>query len=687
MAGVELLMAKWREIWKRKTRPAAGASASDLAALRQQIDALQASRRETEERLAKIFEHSNDAILLIDPMQDQILDANPKAGRMLGYSRQELLFIGISAIHPHQMPEMMAFAQSVLVQGHGWTDKLTCATKTGQFVPAEMSAAVANIQGRRCIVAAIRDVTGRKWAEDALRAIVEGTASTTGADFFRSLVRHLAAALQVRDALVAEHTDPATAQVRTLAFWTDGSFGENIVYTLRGTPGEKVAQGAICYYPESVPSLFPEQKGIQAYLAVPLYGSGGDVLGHLAVRHDQAMRHQAHGISILKVFAARAGAELERQRAEDMLAHRAQEMADLYEVSLEINAQSDLPTLLRVIVQRAAGLLGARQGEIYLSQPDGETLELAAVHNQNERPEVTLRLGQGLPGRVAQTGEPLMSSDDHSRQALGVPLKRGDQLIGVLSVLDDERGGFDEDEVQLLCLFANQAAVAIENARLRQRAEQAAVREERGRLSRELHDSVTQSLYSLTLLAEGWRRLAGAGRLPNVDEPLTELGEIAQQALKEMRLLVYELRPPELEKEGLLGALHRRLGAVEERAGVEARLMADKVVELPEPVEQMLYRIAQEALNNALKHAAATSVTVYLRTDDERVELEVVDDGRGFDPDATGAGGGIGLSSMRERVEKLAGTLTIHSKPGEGTRVMVSVKTPGKRRASRGTRQ
>jgi PAS domain S-box-containing protein len=668
-------MFKWRGIWRHKTRPAADASAAELAALRQQIDALQASRCEAEERLAKIFEHSNDAILLIDPMRDEILDANPKASRMLGYSHQEFLSIGISAIHPHQVPEMMAFAQSVLAQGHGWTDQLTCATKSGERVPAEMSAAVANIQGRRCIVAALRDVTGRKWAEDALRAIVEGTASTTGADFFRSLVRHLAAALQVRDALVAEHTDPATAQVRTLALWTNGGLGENLTYTLRGTPGEKVVQGAICYYPGGVSSLFPGQEGIQAYLAVPLYGSGGDVLGHLAVRHDQAMRHQAHGISILKVFAARAGAELERQRAQDMLARRAQEMAGLYEVSLEINAQPDLSTLLHVLVQRAAGLMGARQGEIYLSQPDGETLELAAVHNQpQERLGATPRLGQGLPGRVAQAGKPLTSGDDHTPQALGVPLKCGDRLIGVLSVLDDERAAFDADAVRLLCLFATQATAAIENTRLRQRAEQAAVREERGRLSRELHDSVTQSLYSLTLLAEGWRRLAEAGRLPNVNEPLTELGEIAQQALKEMRLLVYELRPPELEKEGLMGALHRRLGAVEKRAGVEARLVADEVLELPAPVEQTLYRIAQEALNNALKHAAATSVTVYLRTHNQGVELEVVDDGQGFDPGASGAGSGIGLSSMQERAEKLGGTLTIHSRPGEGTHVIVNTK-------------
>jgi signal transduction histidine kinase len=162
--------------------------------------------------------------------------------------------------------------------------------------------------------------------------------------------------------------------------------------------------------------------------------------------------------------------------------------------------------------------------------------------------------------------------------------------------------------------------------------------------------------------------------LERVEEHLTRLGEIAQQALKEMRLLVYQLRPLALQREGLVGALQQRLDAVEGRVGMEARLMAQKLVELPAPAEEGLYRIALEALNNILKHAAATSVTVYIRAEEERVELEVVDDGQGFDPDAVSDRGGMGLASMRERAEKLGGSLTVLSAPGEGTRIKVSVE-------------
>jgi signal transduction histidine kinase len=197
---------------------------------------------------------------------------------------------------------------------------------------------------------------------------------------------------------------------------------------------------------------------------------------------------------------------------------------------------------------------------------------------------------------------------------------------------------------------------------------------ERERLARELHDSVTQSLYSVTLLSEAGRQLAEAGDLVRIGGYLERLGEISQQALREMRLLVYELRPLVLRREGLAGALQQRLDAVEKRAGVDARLLVEGEGELPSPVEEALYRIAQEALNNALKHASANNVTVYVRSRDGLVELEVVDDGVGFDLSAVEERGGLGLTSMRERAEKIGGKLDIISAPGKGTRVRACTK-------------
>ncbi len=195
--------------------------------------------------------------------------------------------------------------------------------------------------------------------------------------------------------------------------------------------------------------------------------------------------------------------------------------------------------------------------------------------------------------------------------------------------------------------------------------------QERQRLARELHDSVTQSLYSVTLLAETGRRLAAAGDLQRATDYLARVGETGQQALKEMRLLVYELRPLALEREGLVGALQLRLDAVERRAGVDARLRLEGSVALAPAIEAELYNIAQEALNNALKHAGAAVVMVTIRSVDGAIELIVADQGRGFNPAAARDSGGLGLVSIRERAERLGATVTIASRPGQGTAVCV----------------
>jgi signal transduction histidine kinase len=220
--------------------------------------------------------------------------------------------------------------------------------------------------------------------------------------------------------------------------------------------------------------------------------------------------------------------------------------------------------------------------------------------------------------------------------------------------------------------------VQVEEA-LRKSEMDKAVAAERNRLARELHDSVTQSLYSLTLLAAAGQRMIQAGDLRQIAGNQARLGEIAQQALQEMRLLVYELRPLALESEGLIGALEQRLETVERRAGIQARVLMEGEVELTPNLEEELYGIAQEALNNALKHAGASQVVLSVRATEESVALEVTDDGQGFDMADIQEAGGLGLISLQERADKIGGQLTIHSTPGAGTKVGVSVQLTAER--------
>jgi signal transduction histidine kinase len=239
-------------------------------------------------------------------------------------------------------------------------------------------------------------------------------------------------------------------------------------------------------------------------------------------------------------------------------------------------------------------------------------------------------------------------------------------LASFIAIIREAETAREELQKQQIELLETQEA-------LRQSELEKAVTAERSRLARDLHDSVTQSLYSLTLFSEAARHLAKEQGYKNIEQQIKQIGVIGLQALKEMRLLVYELQPPELERGGLVRALRRRLEAVEGRAGVEARVEVEEFVRLPGSVEQELFRIAQEALNNSLKHAAAASVVVYLCQDSGCIEMEIVDDGVGFKPGQLDSGG-MGLKNIRERTERLGGTMIVHSKLGEGTNIKVVIE-------------
>ena len=273
--------------------------------------------------------------------------------------------------------------------------------------------------------------------------------------------------------------------------------------------------------------------------------------------------------------------------------------------------------------------------------------------------------GYDRPGLVLQEARTLMA----------VPLLFKNQVVGVLVLAHRQPEHFDRRTMDLAQAFANQVAIALVNAELYEKAGEAATLEERARLARELHDSATQALYSATLFSEAGKELAAAGDLESAQHYLSRVSEAVHQALKDLRLVIYQLRPPVLEKEGLVRALQQRLDAVEKRAGMDARLISDELPPLPDQVAEGLYRIAQEALNNVLKHAQTDAVSVTIRADGESVALEVVDDGQGFDTEAVRAGGGMGLVGMHERAAQLGGDLTIDSAPDQGTKVKVTVET------------
>ena len=298
-----------------------------------------------------------------------------------------------------------------------------------------------------------------------------------------------------------------------------------------------------------------------------------------------------------------------------------------------------------------------------------------------------LKVGsEGITGWVAHTGQvafvPDVMQDPRyvwmqgslTRSELTVPITVKGQTIGVLDAQSEQLNGFDQTDVEMLQALANQAGIAIENVRLHEQAKHVAVLEERQRLARDLHDSVTQSLYGVNLYAEAAAGHLALGQLDQARQHLDDIQKTAQESLNEIRLLIYELRPPILEQEGLVVALQNRLYSVESRAELKSNFESNLEERLPLVMEEGLYRIAQEALNNTLKHAHAKNIEVSILRDNGTLTMEISDDGEGFDPATACQEGCLGIFSMQERASVQDWDLSLESSPGAGTRIRVEVK-------------
>lgn len=398
---------------------------------------------------------------------------------------------------------------------------------------------------------------------------------------------------------------------------------------------------------------------------------------------------------LLNIVADVAGIALHRMKVLEMLEQRIDDrtraLSALYDVTSISIRSLDLQEILDQSLQKVVEAMVSEIGIIHLLDEAGPTLRLASLQcmdPQMVQEGFNRSRGYSLAYEVLYGKKaiviPELSSDQNASTLeskvigspyAGVPIRARDGILGVLSVIGTPGSVYNEEAISLLASIADQIGMVIENAQLNRQAQQAAILSERHRLARDLHDAVTQSLYSVNLMAAtGQKMLENDGDKEKIALTLKRLGMTAHQALKEMRLLLYELRPFTLEKVGLVGALRQRLEAVEKRAEIKTQLRADDLPELPSRVEEGLYFIAQEALNNALKHADSKKTEVNIHCDEGWIELEVCDYGKGFMLHDQDQGQGMGLASMKERAAALGGELLITTQPGKGTCVSVRVK-------------
>ncbi|WP_338675721.1 GAF domain-containing sensor histidine kinase [Streptomyces sp. SCSIO 30461] len=266
---------------------------------------------------------------------------------------------------------------------------------------------------------------------------------------------------------------------------------------------------------------------------------------------------------------------------------------------------------------------------------------------------------------------------------LGLPVKDGDETIGALFLANKrcpkppgrrgETCGFTEEDEELLAILAQHAAIALTNARLYERSRELTIAEERSRLAHELHDAVSQKLFSLRLTAQAAAALVDRDPLRAKGE-LQQVAGLAAEAADELRAAVVELRPAALDEDGLVNTLRTQIQVLDRAHTARVTFEAQGVRALPASQEEALLRVAQEALHNALRHSGAERVAVSLCRKGQGAVLSVTDDGSGFEPASVRrAGRHLGLVSMRDRAGGVGGTLTVESAPGEGTAIEMEV--------------
>jgi len=359
------------------------------------------------------------------------------------------------------------------------------------------------------------------------------------------------------------------------------------------------------------------------------------------------------------------------------------------EAMVGLAGEPDLGPVLERLVHAARDLVGARYAALGIPDGEGGFDAFITVGMSDELIDAIgpLPRTHGLLAAMLTDPAPYRTHDiaadprfewwpaAHPRMSsfLGVPLMFKGDIVGAF-YLTDKEGGFDQDDEDLVRVLAAHAAVVVEHARLYEASRERSISEERDRLARDLHDALTQRLFSLNLMLE-----ATATRVvADPDAARASLGqarELVEAALGELRSLIFELRPPVLEMDGLVGSVRKHAELLSRAHGLDLRVEAtgrdDKIA--PD-VERHLFRILQEALSNVVRHASATGASVRIDVRAGEVSVVVQDDGVGFDPEARAINARrLGLTSMRERAESLGGRFEVVSAPGQGTTVTARV--------------
>jgi PAS domain S-box-containing protein len=681
-----------------------------------------------EEQYRGVFEATSDGLVIIDD-DGNVVEVNPAFCAMHGYTHEEM--IGIDPrrfVHPDSHDKLAQFFETVR-SGQQFFTRAMDVRKDGTAFNVEVHGTRFMYKGQPHILGVVIDITEQARACELLEQRV--AERTQELSTLLEISNNVASTLELKPLL-----NKILEQLKFVANYSRAAIlvldGEELITLDARADGEGHAsfarrrfalnQGGALWqtlltrepvivpdvqedndntqaYSRAISELLAANPSVKSWMAVPLV-LHDKVVGLLSLSYTEPGYYTPRHARLAMTVANQATIAIENARLYEQAQETAHKTAALAQSASQVAYGGDLQTTLDMMCRHVVDVTGASAAAVVLRDPETGLERMIGSHG----------LPDGYAGAlndILATGVPLILQDAFSgrkpmfrrgmRESIATseayaPLHRymeqveWDMVVAVPMIYRDVHAGvllsyhpptskIGEAELTFHTIIADQAAVAVENARLLNEARDKAGLEERQRLARELHDSVTQALFSMSLIARSAEMMMLRENTPpaQILEKLSDLRQLTQGALAEMRALIFELRPGALEEEGLVEALRKHAAAIQGRELLPVQLVVDPEQTIPRlkpAAEEALYRISQEAVHNVVKHARATQVEIRVGTRDGNIVLEVQDNGSGFNTDSVPAGH-MGLGTMRERAEALGGQYIVRSAPGEGTTITV----------------
>lgn len=660
--------------------------------------------------LRQLVAEAHDGIGVLDE-QLRFVHVNPAGCEILGRRLVDLIGTNSVLVAPPDSVAGAGVMRGELVDPSVGRGTATIVRPDGREREIEVTFRSLSVRGRQLAGGVFRDVTDIRRAERWSTAFARITSGIAGAGGSEHIVEELSRG-------VVE----ATGMLACAVVLLDGFTGRLSVAGAHGLPHEYGrrfdaavedgldlpaaqafrAEGVDVRGADTDPALtadttWQRNPPWDTIVSAPMR-VGGRPVGVLMGFLPATLRPDVDLLAFMDAIGDQAAVAVENRRlfAEATEASRRQEV--LIEAGLTLALELSLPSVLTRIVEFACAVAGASYGALGVLGPDGHLDEFVThgVTDEQRRSIGPLLIQTGLLGELVREARPvrLRRLQDHPSSRglpaehppmtsfLGVPVSVRGRVYGNL-YLTGKYGAseFTDADERAVVTLAAQAGTAIENARLFSEAQERLALEERTRLARELHDSVSQALFAMTLETAAAERVLDRGDAETgaLRERLSRLRELTSGGLAEMRALIFALRPDAIQEEGLLAAIRKQAEGIAAREDLLATVDApDERLPLAPDVEEQLYRFVQEALSNVAKHAQASHVWIRVRlTRADEIVLEVEDDGIGFDP-AVPRPGHLGLRSMAHRVDALSGHLDIGGRAGGGTLIRAAVPHPGR---------